>query len=57
MAYQLVTCPRCHREVQADIKRNDPTLYVGFHTPLDGTGVMCKGTGTTPLPPTTESHS
>jgi hypothetical protein len=56
LSYQLVTCPVCHREVQADIRRNDPTLYVGLHTPLDGTGVMCKGTGRAILTQQQESH-
>ena len=45
MPYQLVVCPACGREVQAQTKRNEPGLRVGLHTPQDGTGRMCAGTG------------
>jgi hypothetical protein len=45
MAYQLITCPVCHRAVQAATTPGAQHLSVGIHTRLNGTGVLCEGTG------------
>jgi hypothetical protein len=45
MPYQTTVCPACSNVVQAQIKRNEPGMYVGLHTRQDGTGRMCAGVG------------
>jgi hypothetical protein len=56
LAYQLITCPVCRRAVQAATTPGAQHLSIGIHTRLDGTGVMCKGTGRAILTQQQESH-
>jgi hypothetical protein len=54
LAYQLITCPVCRRAVQAATTPGAQHLSIGIHTRLDGSGVLCEGTGHILIPQ--ESH-